>query len=72
MAGAGIFLLALVFLRRLAAYYGYKTFARIASIAIFTMAIGVVWTAARIVIQDNAAEQQEQTQTSNQDAPDSD
>ena len=72
MAGAGIFLLALVFLRRLAAYYGYKTFARIASIAIFTMAIGVVWTAARIVIQDNAAEQQEQTQTNSQDAPDSD
>ena len=72
MAGAGIFLLALVFLRRLAIYYGYKTFARIASIAIFTMAIGVVWTAARVVIQDNAAEQQEQTQTTSQDDSDSD
>ena len=54
MAGAGIFLLALVFLRRLAMYYGYKTFARIASIAIFTMAIGVVWTFAGIVIKENA------------------
>ena len=54
MAGAGIFLLALVFLRRLALYYGYKTFGRIASIAIFTMALGVVWTFAGIVIKENA------------------
>ena len=72
MAGAGIFLLALVFLRRLALYYGYKTFARIASIAIFTMAIGVVWTAARVVVQENAADKQEQTQTYNQEEPNSD
>ena len=72
MAGAGIFLLALVFLRRLALYYGYKTFARIASIAIFTMAIGVVWTAARVVVQENAADKQEQTQTYNQEDTNSD
>ncbi len=72
MAGAGIFLLALVFLRRLALYYGYKTFARIASIAIFTMAIGVVWTAARVVVQENAADKQEQTQTYNQEESNSD
>ena len=72
MAGAGIFLLALVFLRRLALYYGYKTFARIASIAIFTIAIGVVWTAARVVVQENAADKQEQTQTYNQEEPNSD
>tara|TARA_Y100000589_G_scaffold230592_1_gene217999 strand:+ start:255 stop:725 length:471 start_codon:yes stop_codon:yes gene_type:complete len=72
MAGAGIFLLALVFLRRLALYYGYKTFARIASIAIFTMALGVVWTAARVVVEDNAAKQQEQTQEYEQEARDSD
>lgn len=58
MAGAGIFLLALVFLRRLALYYGYKTFGRIASIAIFTMALGVVWTFAGIVIKDNAQNQE--------------
>ena len=72
MAGAGIFLLALVFLRRLAVYYGYKTFARIASIAIFTMALGVVWTAARVVIQENAADKQEQTQENPQQEPNSD
>ena len=56
MAAAGIFLLAMVFLRRLAMHYGYKTFARVASIAIFTMAIGVVWTFAGVVIKENAAE----------------
>ena len=72
MAGAGIFLLALVFLRRLALYYGYKTFARIASIAIFTMALGVVWTAARVVIQENAADKQEQVQEYNEEESDSD
>ena len=69
MAGAGIFLLALVFLRRLALYYGYKTFARIASIAIFTMALGVVWTVAGIVVKDNAASQEAATeQTDAEDA----
>jgi hypothetical protein len=62
MAGAGIFLLALVFLRRLAIYYGYKTFGRIASIAIFTMAIGVVWTFAGVVIKENAKSSQAQTE----------
>lgn len=62
MAGAGIFLLALVFLRRLALYYGYKTFGRIASIAIFTMALGVVWTAAGVIIKENAASNEAATQ----------
>ncbi len=62
MAGAGIFLLALVFLRRLAMYYGYKTFARIASIAIFTMALGVVWTAAGVFVKENAASKETATQ----------
>ena len=72
MAGAGIFLLALVFLRRLALYYGYKTFARISSIAIFTMALGVVWTFAQVVVKDNAAESQEQAQQYQQDESESD
>jgi len=69
MAAAGIFLLALVFLRRLAKHYGYKTFARVASIAIFTMAIGVVWTFAGVVIKENAAEKeaaQQQEETTEQ------
>ena len=58
MASAGIFLLALVFLRRLALHHGYKTFGRVAAIAIFTMAIGVVWTFAGVVAKQNAAKKQ--------------
>ena len=72
MAGAGIFLLALVFLRRLALYYGYKTFGRIASIAIFTMALGVVWTAAKVVIKENAASKEVATQEQSLENADTD
>ena len=70
MAGAGIFLLALVFLRRLALYYGYKTFAKIASIAIFTMAIGVVWTVAGVVVKHNQSAQDSMSQEQSSETAD--